>query len=116
MEISTKINDNCLIVKMRGEFDLHSVPKFKKRIIKIMAAHNLIHLVLSFKGVIFVDSSGLGAILGRYRELDKKGGKVFLINLRPQVKKVFTLAGLLKIMQEYDSEETAIEQLNKGGI
>ena len=116
MEISTKINGNCLIVKMRGEFDMHSVPEFKKKVIKTMTSNDLIYLVLSFRGVIFVDSSGLGAILGRYRDWDKEGGKVFRTDLKPQVKKVFTLAGLLKIMQEYDNEDTVIAELNKGGF
>lgn len=115
MDLSTKIAGDSLIVKLRGELDMHSVPQFKEKIVEKMKKNNLKNLILNFKGVKFIDSSGLGAILGRYRYLKKRGGKVALVNLKPQVKKVFTLAGLLKIMQEYDDEGQALEDVNKGG-
>lgn len=115
MNIFTKKDDICLIVKLTGEFDMHSVPDFKKTIVKEMESNNLINLVLDFSKVNFIDSSGLGAVLGRYRELDKKAGLIALVGLKTQVKKIFKLSGMLKIIDSYDSINSAITDLKKGG-
>ncbi|MFW6389960.1 MAG: anti-sigma F factor antagonist [Halanaerobiales bacterium] len=115
MKNNFKIYNNSLVVRLNGELDISTVPEFKETIIDKMKNNNLKHLVLNFKKVNFIDSSGLGAILGRYRTLDKFGGKVVLVNLNPQVKKIFTLAGMLKIMDEYSDEKKALYDLKKRG-
>lgn len=115
MNIFTKKDDTCLIVKLIGEFDMHSVPDFRKTIVKEMESNNLINLVLDFNKVNFIDSSGLGAVLGRYRELDKKDGLIVLVGLKPQVRKIFKLSGMLKIINSYDSIHSAINDLKMGG-
>lgn len=112
MDIKTKKQDNCLIVRLKGEFDMHSVPQFREKIIREMEDNNLINLILNLKGVGFIDSSGLGAILGRYRHLDELGGKVILVGLKPQVEKIINLAGMLKLMPVYEDENIALESLN----
>jgi stage II sporulation protein AA (anti-sigma F factor antagonist) len=116
LEIFTKKKDNALIVEISGELDMHTVDIFKEKIITAMERNNLTHLILNLKKCSFIDSSGLGAILGRYRELDKKGGQIYLVGLKPSVKKVFTLAGMLKIMKEVDNENQALMELNEGGL
>ncbi len=113
MDISTKLQDICLIVRLKGEFDMHSVPLFKEKIVDKMEKNNLKNLVLNFKGVTFIDSSGLGAILGRYRYLHKVGGEVVLVNLKPQVKKILNLAGMLKLMPDYGNEKEALVSLKE---
>ncbi|ACL69457.1 anti-sigma F factor antagonist [Halothermothrix orenii] len=116
MHITTEIDRNCLIVRLSGELDMHSVPEFKDKTIKLMENNNLKHLILNLKGVKFIDSSGVGAILGRYRDLKDKGGKVMLVSLKPQVEKIFELSGMLKIMSVFNNEEDALAGLNsKGG-
>ena len=47
----------------------------------------------------FMDSSGIGVILGRYRQLRDRGGSVAVKNLNPQVEKVFTLSGMRQVIQ-----------------
>ncbi len=116
MEVFIKVEGDVLIVKVTGELDMHTVDYFKNTIIQKMNKHSLQHLVLNFTEVSFIDSSGLGAILGRYRFLDKKRGQIILVGLRPAVKKVFKLAGMLKIIREVDNEQQALMELNEGGL
>ncbi|AZO95616.1 anti-sigma F factor antagonist [Halocella sp. SP3-1] len=116
MDIATQIVGDILIVKLIGELDMHSVPGFRDKIIKEMDNNLLKHLVLNLKEVRFIDSSGLGAILGRYRYLNKKGGRVLLVGLKPQIAKIFKMAGILKIMKVYDSEKLAVQELDEGGL
>ena len=114
MTINTEIKGDCLIVRMKGELDMDSANKFKKKVIPKLEKNKLSYLILNLSKVKFIDSTGLGAILGRYRVLEKEGGKVLLVGLKPQVKRIFSLSGMLKIMPEFESEDKAISEINKG--
>ncbi|MFW5985990.1 MAG: anti-sigma F factor antagonist [Halanaerobiales bacterium] len=116
MDIALETKKNILIVKISGEMDISTVPDFKEKV-KIRTENNRIkHLVLDLSKVKFIDSSGLGAILGRYRFLDKKGGKVLLVNPGQQIKKIFDMSGILKIMDVYSSIDEALSELEEGRI
>ncbi|MFW6264665.1 MAG: anti-sigma F factor antagonist [Bacillota bacterium] len=116
MDISVKLNGNVLIAKLSGELDISTVPVFREKIVQVLEEKKLTYLILNLAKVTFIDSSGLGVILGRYRYLEKIGGKVLLVDIKPQVKRIFTMAGMLKIMKEYDSEKEAIEEIQDGRI
>ena len=55
-------------------------------------------LTLDLSGVTFMDSSGIGVIIGRYKQIKARGGKTMIIRARPQVDKILELSGLKKIM------------------
>lgn len=116
MDITTDLVGNVLIARIRGELDISTVPLFKKRLISKTEDNNIKVLLLNLKEATFIDSSGLGAILGRYRCLEKKGGRVLLVGLKPQVKKILTMAGILTIMNEYKNEELALKEIDEGRI
>jgi len=54
--------------------------------------------VLDFDGVTFMDSSGIGVIVGRYKQISARGGKIMAIRVKPQVDKIFEISGLKKIL------------------
>lgn len=116
MDITTETKGDVLIARIRGELDILTVPYFKEKVVNKTESKAINNLVLNLKNVSFIDSSGLGAILGRYRYLNKNGGKVLLVSLKPQVKKIFKMAGMLKIMESYNNEDEAMKGFNEGRI
>ncbi len=116
LNIRTESRGDVLIARISGELDISTVPYFKKKILDKTESTGINNLVLNLQDVSFIDSSGLGAILGRYRYLKKKEGKVLLVSLKPQVKKIFTMAGMLKIMDSYKNEDEAMSGFNEGRI
>ncbi len=114
MKISTNIRYNFLFVHLNGDLDMHTVPDFKEEVISELRNNNLNKLVINLKGVDFIDSTGLGAILGRYRNLSDKGGKLILVGLSPQVKRILELSGVLELVPVFDTEDEVIEKI-KGG-
>lgn len=87
-----------LWARIKGELDLENADTFRQEL-----EANLDHarpevLVLDLTGVTFIDSSGLGVILGRYRRLKKEGGKLIIYRPQPQVRRLLELSGLGKIM------------------
>jgi len=116
LNITTESRGDLLIARVSGELDIRTVPYFKEKILDKTENPGINNLILNLKGVSFIDSSGLGAILGRYRYLKKNEGKVLLVSLKPQVEKIFKMAGMLKIMDSYKNEDEAMSGFNEGRI
>lgn len=100
--------DNTIVVVMSGELDHHSAENVRIKIDNKIDEFGSKNLIFDFSDVNFMDSSGIGIILGRYKKINEYGGKVAIVNLRPHIKRVFELGGLFKIIKEYESVEEAI--------
>lgn len=101
-----------LVVKVRGELDLSTSPLFRDKIETELARdENIRHLVLDLEDVSFIDSSGLGAVLGRYKSISQRGGKLVGVKVPPHLEKLFALSGLLKIMTLCPTVEDALSIL-----
>lgn len=111
MNISTQVKQGILVVRVEGELDMHVADEFRQKIDEALATGDVRHVILSLKGVTFVDSSGLGAILGRYKKISANGGLLLAANIRPQVARVFELSGLLKIIRTFGTETEALNSL-----
>lgn len=110
MNIDTEKVGRNLFVMIDGELDLETSPLFRSMVEEEMNQDKMIkHLILDLKKVNFIDSSGLGAILGRFKRVSQEGGRLSAINVSPQVKKIFELSGLLKIMNIYSDRKQALE-------
>ncbi len=115
MNLSKDIQNNCLIMRLKGDLDMHSVPEFKDEMVTNMEQYNLKILILNLKNVKFIDSSGLGAILGRYRVLKDNGGRIIIVGLTPRIERIFELSGVLKLMPVYKTETEALESIKEKG-
>jgi len=99
---------SVIVVKIDGELDLSTSPAFREKIEAEMdQVETVKSLILNLEKTTFIDSSGLGAILGRYKRLSQRGGKLYAVNVPPYVYKIFELSGLLKIMSIYPTLEDA---------
>ncbi|MFZ5641808.1 MAG: anti-sigma F factor antagonist [Bacillota bacterium] len=111
MKLRMNITGNTLVVRVSGELDLVVADEFRAKVDLKLDEHPVRNLVINLQGVRFIDSSGLGAILGRYKRISAGGGKVAVVGAAPQVKRVLELSGILKIMGAYDKEEQALQAL-----
>lgn len=109
MKIYTEIKQRSLIVRVEGELDLHVADAFRKIVDEILEQASVPNLILNLAQVSFIDSSGLGAILGRYKRISQIGGKMSAVQLQPQVEKIFELSGLLRIIKLYPTEQQALQ-------
>lgn len=109
--LSCEIVDKSLLVSIEGELDMHTAPPFKESIdAQLDKDLNLKDLVLLMENVSFIDSSGLGAILGRYRIIEKRGGRLIFVAPTPQVLRVLKLSGMQKIASFTNSAKAALEK------
>ena len=81
-----------------GEIDHHCAPSIRNEIDLAVESCRPENLILDFGEVTFMDSSGIGVIIGRSKQIQARGGKVMIIRVKPQVDKVLEVSGLKKIM------------------
>jgi len=111
MNLQFENKDDKLVVYMVGELDHHSAEEVRNKIDGRLDRENIVKLVMDFSGVTFMDSSGIGVVIGRYRKLNIKKGSVCIAKVRDSVKRVFELSGMFKIIKLYDSIDEAVENV-----
>ncbi len=111
LKVVTFMKQGILVVRLEGELDVCGANEFRTSVDDALDITGAKHLLLNMQGVSFIDSSGLGVVLGRYKRIAQHGGKLLVVHLEPQVKRIFELAGLMKILTIYQSEEHALDLL-----
>ncbi len=96
-----------MTVCLDGEIDHHSAAIIRAGIDEAILATRPKRLVLDFGGITFMDSSGIGLVMGRYRLIKPMGGEIVMTNLPESICKVMKLAGLEKI-GKIEERETAV--------
>lgn len=99
-----------LILKFEEEIDHHNCEKVRKRADYEIEIHIPKKLIFDFSNVSFMDSSGIGMIIGRYKLVSMLGGRTSIINIKPSVKKVLEMSGVLKLI---DIEEIGGEDFEE---
>ncbi|MBE3596491.1 MAG: anti-sigma F factor antagonist [Hydrogenibacillus sp.] len=107
----TEIRGRVLIARVAGELDHHTAPSLRETLERAIEEADVVHVVLNLSSLSFMDSSGIGVILGRYKQLSAKGGRMVVCGLGPTVQRIFELSGLLKILTVAPSEEAALGAL-----
>lgn len=90
--------DNTIIYALGGEIDHHSAEKIRAEIDELIMAERPDMLTFDFTNVKFMDSSGIGLVLGRYRMLSALGGKVNVLGASGNIAKLFKMSGVDKII------------------
>ncbi len=111
MHLNFEIIDKTLIVQFSGELDHHSAQEVREEIDGKIESNNIFNLIFDLANMRFMDSSGIGVVIGRYKRINKTGGKVAVINEGPHVEKIFQMAGIYKIISKYKSKDEAIANL-----
>lgn len=94
MNVTIESSGNLIIAYLIGEIDHHSSAQIRERIDNTLSFKKPQHLILDFKNVTFMDSSGIGLVMGRYRLMQSFHGTLEIRNVTSQTKKLMELAGL----------------------
>lgn len=94
-----KVIDNYLMVKLPEEIDHYQSAYISERADRYILKEQVDNIVFDFEDTRFMDSSGIGIIMGRYKKISCFGGKVFAIHADRQIKRILYISGLHKIME-----------------
>lgn len=90
---------DTLRVRLEGELDHCAAAKLRERLEARLEDRSIRRLHLDFSGVSFMDSSGIGMIIGRYKTMAARGGSVSASGLHPPVDRLFRMGGLHRIIE-----------------
>ena len=102
MLIDKKIERQTLLLTLKGELDLNTSESLRQTIDNEIELRGVRTVILDLEGISFIDSSGLGVILGRYKKLLPMGGKIIITRVPPHIYKIMELSGLPRIIQFED--------------
>lgn len=97
MPLTIQSSQGTVTAYLQGEIDHHSATAIREEIDSYLTGGQVSLLILDFGGVTFMDSSGIGLVMGRYRQMEYQGGALQLVNTPPQIYKVMRIAGLHKL-------------------
>ena len=106
MESKYVKEDKLLVLKITEELDHHTVEKIRRKADYEIERYIPRKVVLDFNQVSFMDSAGIGLILGRYKNISILGGTLEVANVSQQVIKILNMSGISKII-EINKEECA---------
>lgn len=106
-----EIYQRCLIIRLNEELDHHNALRIREKADRLIDRNNIKHIIFDFSGASFMDSAGIGVIMGRYRKVIFIGGKTAVANVNSAVDRIFKLSGLYKIIDKYETVEAAISKI-----
>lgn len=97
-----------LIIHMPKELDHHNCRDLRYETDLLMAENYISKIIFDFSGTAFMDSSGIGILLNRYKQLKSGGGTVSFYGASPQILRILRIGGILGLMPQYESKEEAL--------
>ena len=107
MESKFYDKDKLLVFKIKEEIDDCSVQKIRRRADYEIERYMPKRVVFDFDSVTFMDSAGIGLIIGRYKLINMIGGELKIANVNTQIQKIFEMSGLLRLIpvEQKDKKE-----------
>ena len=99
METNYQKEDKLLILKITEEIDHHTTEKIRRKADYEIERHMPRKTIFDFDKVTFMDSAGIGMIIGRYKIMKMLGGSIEMINVKPSIRKIFDMCGIAKLMK-----------------
>ena len=100
-----QVQENCLTIYLPREVDHHNAEEMKREADAVIDRNHIKYIIFDFEKTDFMDSSGIGVIMGRYKTICLIGGEVWAVHANARIRKILTLSGAAKIMQIYEEEK-----------
>jgi stage II sporulation protein AA (anti-sigma F factor antagonist) len=105
---SYEARGQVLVIHLPKELDHHNCRSLRYETDLLLAENYVTKIVFDFSKTVFMDSSGIGVLLNRYKQMERSGGKVSLYGAGAQILRVLAIGGVGKLVPQYDSKEAAI--------
>ena len=94
-----EVVDDRLVVHLPGEVDDHSSGRIQEETEKYLQGGGIMYMIFDFTNTSFMDSSGIGVLLGRYKRMKQLGGNVAVFGEDNRIKRILNISGIYQIME-----------------
>ncbi len=113
MKITVNLRGNTLIATLSGELDHHTAKKVKDTVEEVIRNKGVTNLIFDLSSLTFMDSSGIGVVIGRYKLIKSIGGNVAIVSTSYSVDKLLTMSGIKRIIEVCKTREDAIKKIEE---
>lgn len=110
LKIDVEEKDSSVVIKLDGEVDVYTAPKLKSRLIDLVDQGKF-KIIVDLEKVDFMDSSGLGVLVGGLKRVRSHEGSIALICTQENILKIFRITGLVKVFPIFENEGQAIQSV-----
>lgn len=96
------ITGTVMIIHLPAELDHHSAEMIRPEADRLIRTRNIRSVLFDFENTVFMDSSGIGMIIGRYKMMRFMGGNVAAIRVSEQMRRILTMSGIYKVIDIYE--------------
>lgn len=93
-----ELQRHTLIVRLKSELDHRAAEEIRAELDELLKNRSIRRLVLDLRRLKFMDSSGIGLIIGRYKLMARRGGSVSIVNADARMDRIFRMAGLYQLV------------------
>lgn len=111
MQVKMSNKGTNLIVSLIGEIDHHSAELIRNKVDSEIVKATTKNVLMDFSKVSFMDSSGIGVVVGRYKSIVQLKGNLYIINPSIQIRKIFEMSGINKMVPIYDTIDIAMQNI-----
>lgn len=108
MDVKLLGEKRTLLVRLGGELDHHIANTLRETIDSKIRCSNAINVIFDFSDVGFMDSSGIGVIMGRYKTVKTFGGRVILFGVNRQIERIIKMSGIDRIVKSAKNLDEAL--------
>lgn len=99
MRTAVQVKGQCMTVMVPRELDHHSALPIGQQMDDILMHRNIQEIIMDFTKTEFMDSSGIGMMMGRYRQIQASGGRMRAVHAKDRVKKILHMAGISRLIE-----------------
>jgi len=114
--VHNRVDDGVAVVTVTGDVDVATCAALRDSLLQVIADENFRGLVVNLAGVSFIDSTGIGVLVGAWRRTKATDGALALASPSPQAQSVLGATGLTRVLSIYSSEEEAVQALAQPGM
>ena len=100
MKKAVEVTRKRMVIHVPKELDHHTAGQLSRTIDVLIEKGNVKNIVFDFDGMTFMDSSGIGMVMGRYKKMGYLGGNVYVTGVGKGIDRIFSMSGLYKIIQK----------------
>ena len=97
-----ELSGTSLTIHLPAELDHHNAEALKETADSLIQKNNIRCIVFDFERTNFMDSSGIGMIMGRYKNLRFMGGAVMAVHVNERIRRILTMSGIYKVIDIYE--------------
>ncbi|MGH3487449.1 MAG: STAS domain-containing protein [Actinopolymorphaceae bacterium] len=107
LSLSNRPMGNHMVVEVAGEIDVYTAPRLREKMVELVNAGHY-HLVVDMESVEFLDSTGLGVLVGGLKRVRSHDGSLRIVCTQERLLKIFRITGLTKVFPIHDSVDEAV--------